>query len=259
MGILFKDYNKAGPGVAKGPKKNGFVLFFEIYFSKFWKLIQLNLLYLICCIPIVTFGPATAALTKVLKNYSQERHAFLYSDFFEAFRKNFKQSFFIGLIDVVLIVAFYFSIPYYAGVAMGKSSFTILFSISLCIMLTIIMMHFFIYLMIVSTTLKLSDILKNSLILAISEMKKNAITLLIAIAVIAPLYLFFPYSIFVIPFFPFSFLGLVICFNSYPIVRKVVIQPFYDKKGELNPEYKYLYPDLDDDDTIPEEGSPQNT
>lgn len=53
------DYSKEGPGVDKNaPKKKGFVVFFEIYFRKFWKLICANLLYVLFTIPILTIGMA---------------------------------------------------------------------------------------------------------------------------------------------------------------------------------------------------------
>ena len=39
----------------------------------------------------IILGPSTVAMTYVLRNYSNERHSFLMSDFFEHFKKNFKQ------------------------------------------------------------------------------------------------------------------------------------------------------------------------
>ena len=82
------DYTKPGKGVDKnGPQKKRFFHFFELYFRKFWKLITLNLIYILFCIPIVTIGPATAAMTYILKNYTMERPVFLWSDFLEAFKK----------------------------------------------------------------------------------------------------------------------------------------------------------------------------
>lgn len=52
MGIFNSNYSKPGPGISKdAPKKKGLSLFYEIFFRKFWKLIQLNLLYLLTIIP----------------------------------------------------------------------------------------------------------------------------------------------------------------------------------------------------------------
>ncbi len=101
-------------GVDKnGPQKKRFFHFFELYFRKFWKLITLNLIYILFCIPIVTIGPATAAMTYILKNYTMERPVFFWSDFLEAFKKNWKQGFVMGLIDAVLLVLSYVACRFY--------------------------------------------------------------------------------------------------------------------------------------------------
>lgn len=52
MGIFMKNYNKPGKGVDPlAPKSEGSTLFFEIFFRKFWKFIQINLLYCVALIP----------------------------------------------------------------------------------------------------------------------------------------------------------------------------------------------------------------
>ena len=38
-------------------------------------------------------------------------------------------------------------------------------------------------------------------------------------------------------------------FNSYPLIQKYVIDPYYEERGESNPEYAYLEP-LDEEDAI---------
>ena len=86
---LFNNYLKEGKGVSKEQNTPRLILFFQIYFRKFWNLISLNLLYIAFCIPIITIGPATAAMTKILRNYAREEHAFLWGDFLETFKKNF--------------------------------------------------------------------------------------------------------------------------------------------------------------------------
>jgi len=52
MGVFFRSYHKPGKGVDESaPPKRRFFLFFELYFRKFGKLINLNLLYFIVGIP----------------------------------------------------------------------------------------------------------------------------------------------------------------------------------------------------------------
>ncbi|MEG0614902.1 MAG: DUF624 domain-containing protein [Oscillospiraceae bacterium] len=258
MGI-FNNYTKAGPGVPKvAPKKSRFTTFFEIFFRKFWKLIQINLLYLAFCIPVVTIGPATAGLVKVLRNYSQEKNAFIWGDFFETFKKEFKRSFVIGLIDIAIIVLLYFCAQVYPTLAATNKVFILPFILSLSLGLVIMMMHFYIYLLIVSVDLSFKDTIKNAFILTFAGMKSNILTLLFsAILVVGTVAL----SLFVSPLFSLLFIvilvatiWLIICFNSYPVIQKFVINPYYEEKGEESPEFAYLKPITDNETVFTDKG-----
>ena len=90
--------------------------------------------------------------------------------------------------------------------------------------------------MMCSTNLTMVQILKNSLFLVNLSIKQTIYTLLSTITVLMLVYLFMPYTYFLIPFFPMTFITFVACFNCYPVIRKNVIQPYYDQRGEQNPE-----------------------
>ena len=50
---LFGNYNTPGRGVLKAPQeKKGIFKFFEVYGRHMWKLMELNLLYFVFCIPM---------------------------------------------------------------------------------------------------------------------------------------------------------------------------------------------------------------
>lgn len=238
---LFGNYDTPGKGIPKAPmEKKGLFKFFEIYGRRIWKLVQLNMLFVISCIPIITFGPAVAAMTKVARNYSQERNAFIWSDYWATFKKCFKQSFVMGLIDLIVFAAFAVGLPVYNSMAQQNSYMYIPLVISISCVLLFFMMNFYIYLMIVSTNLKLRQILKNSLFLVSLGFKSSIFTFLSWIVVVAFMVVLYPYSYFLMFLWPFSFMCFVTAFNCYPVVRKYVIQPYYDKRGEDNPEFDYL-------------------
>ena len=54
---LFRPYNyKPTKGVDKNaPQKNGFFVFWEIYFRKFWRFLEINLIYFIITLPILIY------------------------------------------------------------------------------------------------------------------------------------------------------------------------------------------------------------
>ena len=266
---LFSNYDTPGRGVLKTPhEKKGFFKFWEIYGRHMWKLMELNLLYflfclpsfaavilglmtfnplwLVFCIPGIIIGPATAAMTRVTRNFSQERPAFVMHDFFKSFKLNLKQGLIMGLIDNLFVVWLIVGIPIYKSLAERDSMMYIPFVISLACALMFVMMHFYIYQMMCSTNLTMVQILKNSLFLVNLSIKQTIYTLLSTITVLMLVYLFMPYTYFLIPFFPMTFITFVACFNCYPVIRKHVIMPYYEQRGELDPETAAAMSDPDE-------------
>ena len=87
MGLFGGNYNDSGAGVAKkAPQKKTIFRFFDSFANKFWVLIEINFIYVLFCLPIVTFGPATAAMTKLMRNIYLEKPQFIFHDFFKAFK-----------------------------------------------------------------------------------------------------------------------------------------------------------------------------
>ena len=77
-----------------------------------WKmadLIALNLVWLVCCIPIVTIGPSTTAMYCVVRIIARGEWPAIFKTFFKAFKENFKQSLlvFLALLIPICLVAVY--------------------------------------------------------------------------------------------------------------------------------------------------------
>ena len=80
------------------------------FLEKIANLMILNWLMLICCIPIITIGPAiTAAYCVALKMVRNEEGG-IFHDFMHSFRLNMKQGIVIGLIVIGVGVALVFEI-----------------------------------------------------------------------------------------------------------------------------------------------------
>lgn len=67
------------------PEKQGYVRMGELLLREFWELIKLNMVFLLCCLPIVTIGPALLAMNRVLRDMVQDRSL----DWWAAYRQNF--------------------------------------------------------------------------------------------------------------------------------------------------------------------------
>ncbi|WP_044974826.1 YesL family protein [Ruminococcus sp. HUN007] len=252
------DYTKAGKGISKDePSKGGLKLFFEILGVRFWKLIVLNIIYIIACIPVITIGPATAGVFRVLQKYSIDRNAFVWLDFKNAFKENFLKAFAVGIIDIIAYTGMICGFILYTAMIRSAESGgsvipVILLGLTLSFSVTFTVMNYYIYLMIVSTKLSMKQIVRNSVLLAFAALKQNMTAFvfnlvlpLIPVALMAisgntiflTLYLLIP-----------SLVMFIICFCCYPVIQKYVIDPFYSERGEKNPEKSYN--ESEDDEEI---------
>lgn len=266
--IFIQNYGKAGSGIAKNDsKRRGAKLFFEIYGTHMWKLFGLNFIYILFCIPVITIGPATAAMVKVLKNYSIDKHVNLLSDFWGAFKQNFLKAFLWGLINLLSFFLMVTGTRTYSNIIEDRSLlevyhlpdfpdifFKLLTILTISVGIFLIVINFYYFLMLVSTELKFSDRFKNALVLVFVAPKENIISLLLFIVIpsiiltlIFSMTRLFYIGFILFLFFPFSFIWFTVCFNCYPIVQKYVINPYYEARGEVNPE---LVQDASDDEEV---------
>ena len=255
MGLFNMNYNRPGPGVNKDePKKKAFFRFFELFFRKFWKLIQLNLLF---CIPLVVIGillyfvskvtsnsflvniplvlifPFIAGLAMVTRNYVREEHAFVLSDFTEAIQKNWKTFLINGVVFYAVYAIMNVAVTYYSHMSNSNSIFVIPMALCIALSALFIFAQYYIPVMIITFDLKLKDIYKNALIFAILGLWRNLlITVILAVLgfVIFVLMQLSPLTIIIgiilIIFILFSFIMFLVNFAVYPLIDKNMIQPY---------------------------------
>lgn len=278
---LFNDYESSGTGISKSaPKKKGISLFFDIFWRKAWQLAGINLLYFLFFMPLflvvsvlmyvhnasliillsgaliitflITIGPATAGMVKVLRCYLIEKHTFVIRDFFRGFRANFKRAFFVGFVDCLVIASAIASLAVYPALAAqtGSVMLYVPMIITYSFLIVVIMMNYYIYLMMVATTLSFKNLIKNSFALVFIAMKRNIITSLLIFLILLtllPLLLFaWPMLITLLPLYPAAFIAFVVCFRSYPVIQKYVINPYYESIGQINPELTGFEEEVED-------------
>lgn len=244
---LFYNNNVAGTGVSKnGPKKKPFFRYWELFANKFWTFFKINLVYFLFCIPIVTFGPATAAMTALMRNICLERPQFIFHDFWKEFKKNFKQSFIIGMLDVFVIGLSILTFRYYALQPEMDTGAKVLYALAIAAQVLFVMMNFYIYPQIVALNLGMGGIVKNSFILVFVNLWGELITLAAFTAYSALLMFFNIFVLTLAPLVPFAWLGFTSVFCCYPAIQKYIINPYYEQRGERNPEL----PEEDEDGAV---------
>ncbi len=257
------NYSKPGPGVKKdAPSQKRFFIFWEVLFRKFFDLCKLNLLFMIpvvviaavcfglaylgvnvwvvVLLPTILLGPCMMGITFVTRNYAREEHAFIYSDFMDAIKNNWKQSLPYGIITYVYIMLMVVAFPFYWQQAQTNAFFYLPLGICTTVSIVFLFMQYYIPVMIVTFDLKLKAIYKNALILAIVGLGRNLmLTLFLAITFAVMLLLVFANNaitfliasiLFIFLFF--AFVSFLINFMVYPNVDRYIIRPFYEKQEE---------------------------
>ena len=244
----FGNYEKEGKGVGKNEReKKRFFQFFDLFFRKLGRLVQLNLLYILFCIPVVTIGPATAAMTKILREYTLERPVFLYSDFWDAFKENFKQGFAVSVFQGIVIALIYSAVIYYVSMTVKSVWFLLLLGFIGLIGLILLFASYYVYVMMVSVQLNVFQLIRNSILLAFAGARTNILTFLFSTGLLAVSVVFFPISIPLLLLLTFSTRTFISVFNSWQYIYKHLIQPYYEQTGLPNP---YEPKDDEADDTL---------
>ena len=248
------NYEKEGPGIHKNaPKKRAPIVFFEIYGRKFWKLFYANLLFLLTNLLIVTRGLADVGLTKITRNYAREKHAFVKEDFFDTIKRNWKQALAVGIINLLVTAllifnAYYYFLGMFPGIwgifgidttdmqAMTPGILDyIVIAVTAFSYMVFTWMKYYIPMMVVTFKLNTKVVYTNAFKFAIVGLKQNLLISVILIAlyaIVGALFLTLSWQIGIIVlliaalFLP-SFRSLLIQFTIFPLVRKLMIDPYY--------------------------------
>ncbi len=247
---LFYNNRVSGSGVAKGAKKKPFFRFWELFANKFWDFFKLNMIYVLFCLPVVTFGPATAALTSMMRNIYLERPQFVWHDFVKSFKENFKRSFFVGLLDIAVAAVGVITFIAYNRQTDPDTALKAAYVMSIVVQVLFFLMNFYIYPQIAALDLKLGDVFQNAMIMVFVNLPGELITLA-AVAGIGALFVFFTFpAVFFLPFVPGAWLVFLSVFCCYPAIQKHIINPFYERSGEPNPEIPEWELEEDEEESV---------
>ena len=59
------------------------------FLSKVADIMILNLLFILCCLPVVTIGAAVTALSYVTLKMKDQEEGYIWKSFFQSFKQNF--------------------------------------------------------------------------------------------------------------------------------------------------------------------------
>ncbi len=135
------------------------------------------MLWLIPCILIT--GPVEAGIAYVTRNWARDEHAFIWQDFRDAVKSNWKQGLGVSAITSVIPIVIYVGWTFYSSYT-AKSMFFIVPQM-LVLMLGLLWMlgMTYMYPMMVTYKVSFKDLLKNSLMLGVARLPQNVGILLL--------------------------------------------------------------------------------
>ena len=197
---------------------------------------------LIICMFVVlaiTWGWQNVGAAYVLRGLFRGDAVFVFSDYIYAIKRNFKQAFFMGLIDFACCAILIIDFLYFYNLS-GSFALDFMYFAIFALILIWIAMKFYIYNLLVTFDLKNFKILKNALIFSVLGIKRNimamlGIILLLVLHIVLIIFLL-PYGISIPLILPlvygFSVIGFIGTYAAFPVIEKYMIEPYQENNTQ---------------------------
>ena len=263
MPLFSNNYDTPGPGVSKDEKQTpGILRYFIVIGRHFWDLGVLNIMYFFASIPAILAyffvaavalpdavseysgfaavmlgimlpaflgnGPVRMGICYVLRNYSAEKHAFMWSDFRQYAKRSFLRGTVFFLINIAFVFVICLDIKFYFGIA-SSGAFIGLISIYLAIFLFLIYIVFnsYFHMISVSFDIGVKETVKKAFALTMGKIFQNLACLIVCIAfavLILHIMISWPITTFLLLLLGYTFRMLLLDMNSFSVVRKYMAE-----------------------------------
>lgn len=167
--------------------------------SKICDILFISVVYVLLCIPIITFGPASTALYYSTVKVIRKERGYLYREFFKSFRMNFKRGAITGVIFVILFVVLIYDLLYawqMVGVDYNKGS--IFLGIFIAFSLLVLSFSIYAFPILSRFEMTVKQLIKASIFMS---MRYFHFTILMDAIMVASIvaFLFMPMLLFILP------------------------------------------------------------
>lgn len=198
--------------------------------GKIGDMICLNVMWLICCIPIITIGASTTALYTVMLRMVKNEEGYIFRGFLKAFKSNFKQSTLIWLI--LLLLGIVWTVDFRVAGFMPGMAGIILSAIFLALGFILLSVMIYIFPLTARYENGIKATFKNALILIVAKLPYTFLMVAIVVAaVFASLWSAFT-LLFSLPLWLIIGGALIAWVNSYILRRVFVVFEGSDSRTE---------------------------
>lgn len=203
------------------------------FLNKMTDLLLLNFLFLICCIPVVTIGPAITAMYYVNLRSIRYGDGYVVRTFFRAFKQSFGQSLAAWMMTMAVAALFFFDIRFWQQNDFGMIS-TVMSAVSVCIAFLCGIIVLWLFPLIAKTSNKFSVHIKNAAAMAVGHFFPYTL----ACVVILGLVFYMAYTSLaadvIMLVIGFSLLSYILSFFIYKVFAKYLQE---EAMGEDDPLY----------------------
>lgn len=143
------------------------------FLNRLTDVIILNVLCLICCLPVFTAGASLTALHYMTLKMVKNEEGYVFKGFFKAFRDNFRQTTVIWLI--FLAVSFVFFVDLRIFEAAGDSLPEFLKTVILCLFMFVCLTAMYVFPLIARFSNTIKNSIKNAFLMSILHIGKSII------------------------------------------------------------------------------------
>ena len=198
--------------------------------GKIGDMICLNVMWLICCIPIITIGASTTALYTVMLRMVKNEEGYIFRGFHKAFKSNFKQSTLIWLI--LLLLGIVWTVDFRVAGFMPGMAGIVLSAIFLALGFILLSVMIYIFPLTARYENGIKATFKNALILTVAKLPYTFLMVAIVVAaVFASLWSAFT-LLFSLPLWLIIGGALIAWVNSYILRRVFVVFEGSDSRTE---------------------------
>lgn len=175
-------------------------------------------------------GPVTAGFVYNLRNYAREEHTWMWSDFFEKTKENFKQGSLLFILDIFVFIGGLLSARFYLKMSLQSPVWMLPQVILFLVLLIYTLMHTYIYQLMVTFKLRFGQTLKNAFLMVIAKFPMNIILSFIVVAITCILvWISGSFWLLLVPFIYVSFCAFILHFYATHMIKRYFIDPYSDQ------------------------------
>ena len=207
------------------------------------------ILLAIACLTFFTFGFSNTGMAYMLRNYTREEPCD-FKDFFGAIKRNFVQALLFGIIDLLILCALAVDIFLFFT---GNGTPALFAVIGVASGVIYLIMRNYFYTILITFDLSIIKIIKNSLIFAFVNVKRNLcgflVNLISWILLGVLVYFATPVGVLLVIGVFFAFNSFVGIYTAYPAIKQYMIDPIIEqerkkKKEENKGEKESIFQDM---------------